>query len=224
LRLIYLLFIQLSFSTMAAPLEKIICFSQVSSSLGQLNLKGPWTRHHDNGFIWLQNKSQDFTTHLFQLPHEAIIVVEKKDSLTSQFIDEKNKCAKAVSITQNDQSQFTSLTFFENAKTAPKFVILQWSPHMNISLEQLRILKNEKFDVPIVFSMDPLATIEEGKKVVERDKLEPQTLKKWNHSGRLPATIEHYPSILFVKDGQIVKYIPGFHDPSTLRRLIKENL
>ena len=225
MRLIYLLlFFLLSFPTMAAPLEKIICFDQVSSSLAQLKLIGPWIRHHEKGFIWLQNKSQDFTVHIFQLDFEAIILVEKKDTLTSQVFDEKKKCSKSVSIMPNDKNQFSTLTFFEMAKKAPKFVILQWSPHMNISLEQLRVLKNEKFDVPVFFSMDPLANLEEGMKVVERDKLEVQILQKWNHVGLLPSTIEHYPNLLFIKDGKILKYIPGFHNAKTIRKLIQENL
>lgn len=211
------------------PLASFTCFEQVSSTLIKLGVSEPWQRLSQNkNFTFLKSEKtakQDFSAYLISKPIETLLVVLTPKAVIQHTFQKKNKCQSTNQI--NDQAPeelFTDLDFFNQAKLTEKFVIVLWSPHMSISIQEMNSLKDQKFAVPVVFALDPNADLTLAKSYVEKNKLTPLSLKKWTYTGTLPKTIEHFPTALFIKNGNVTRYVPGFNGPMVLNKLIKDIL
>ncbi len=226
---IVLFVLLLSLSLTASPIKSITCLSEVSNTLINLNVVSPWMRFHESpNFSILESKvsgEQKFSVWLATTDIETTLVVNKGGVLIQHSFQKANNCKMVTMVSKGEASTlFTTLDFYRGAKDHSKFVILLWSSQMAISLKQVQDLKDKKFDVPIVFVLDEHASLEQAKEFIKKEKLPESYLRRWNFVGRLPASIEHYPSALFVKNGKIMKYIPGYSQPEVLENLIKENL
>ncbi|WP_408097773.1 hypothetical protein ACJVC5_02340 [Peredibacter sp. HCB2-198] len=211
------------------PIKSITCFDEVTSMMMKLNVTQPWMKVHEgNGFSLIESKEkndQKFTAWLSTTEGESDLMVQKSGAFIQHSFIKKNDCKMRTLISKGEISKlFTTLDFYKTSKDNSKFVILLWSSQMAISLKQMRDLKGQKFEVPIIYVLDENANIQFAKDFIQKEKLPVSYLRQWSFVGELPATIEHYPSALFVKEGKIVKYIPGFSTPQILEKLIKDHL
>lgn len=226
--LLFLLF--LPFSLFAdAQNRSITCFNQVTDTLMKLNVIQPWIKiQQSKGFVLSESKAankQKFSVWMVVTENETNLVIKKSDALLQHSFRPESECRISTRFFKgNSESIFSTLDFFKAAGAHSKFVILLWSSHMAISLKQLEDLKGKKFNVPVIFVLDENADVEISKKYILKEKLPVSYLRKWNFIGKLPDSIEHYPSALFVKDGQVVKYVPGYSTPAILEKLIKDYL
>ena len=223
-----LLFIPLSLFW-AAQDRSITCFNQVTDTLVKLNVIRPWIKiHQSKGFVLSESEAaneQKFSVWMAVTDNETNLLIKKSDALLQHSFSSENECRMSTRFFKgSSESIFSTIDFFKAAGAHSKFVILLWSSHMAISLKQLQDLKGKKFNVPVIYVLDENADEKLAKEFIAKEKLPVSYLRKWNFVGKLPASIEHYPSALFVKDGQVVKYIPGYSNPASLEKLIKDYL
>lgn len=211
------------------PLTSFTCFDQVTSTLIKLGVTEPWQRISENKNVTFlsseKTTKQDFAAYLISKPEETLLIAHTQKAVIQHRFEKNNKCqSKSLISDKTAEELFTNLDFFNQSQSSKKFVIVLWSPHMSISIQEMNALRDEKFAVPVIFVLDPEADLKLAKDFVEKNKLTPLALKKWTYTGFLPKTIEHFPSTLFVKEGKVTRYVPGFNGPIILKKLIKDIL
>lgn len=225
-----LLTLLLSLPLFASTLNRDIpCFNQVTDTLVKLNVTQPWVKTHESkGFVVSESKAgkrQKVSAWMAITDAETNLMVQQSGALLQHSFRPEHECRITTRVSKgNSKAIYSSLDFYKSAEAHPKFVIMLWSSQMAISLKQLEDLKGKQFAVPVIFVLDENADEKLAKAYVTKEKLPTNYLRKWNFVGKLPASIEHYPSALFVNDGQVVKYIPGYSTPAILEKMIKDYL
>ena len=94
---------------------------------------------------------------------------------------------------------------------------------MAISQEEITFIHKNKFDVPVIVTMDPNAVFKHAELFLKQNKMPLTYLKQWSSSIVEQNKIEHFPTSYFIKDGSVIKTVPGYNGPS-LKKLINEYL
>lgn len=215
-----------TFTWAEAPLDSITCYDQVSRLLIKMQVSEKWVRLHSTPTFSLlkssKGKKQDYTVWLSTTPVESYVVLERDEKVFQHVLKKEGGCEDVSSIT--DVKTFSGKSFFEESVRSSKFLIQLWSPHMAISQRQLEDMKLKKIELPVVYVLDPQADSKLAEEYLEKQNLPKHYLKRWNYLGALPSSIEHYPSTLFISNGRVVKYIPGYSSPVELKKYIKDYL
>jgi hypothetical protein len=221
-----LLFVTLfSFTTklFAAPAfpTSISCFGKVTAFLDKLGTVEKWMPYPGGvgGSI-----SELGTVELYQNPKSTLLLTKTALTVTRMKWDEP-KCEEQVSSTQKRVVGFSDINLSEVLLKNPNggFIYI-WSPHMALSVAEVATLEGLKLKYHFTVILDPKADMALAKSVAEKNKLPESYLLPLDSLVLQAADITiHYPSIVFYKNGKILKRIPG-QTGSGLPALINENL
>lgn len=201
--------------------KSISCFAKVTTFLDKLGTVEKWTPYPGG----VGGSIAEFgTVELYQNPKSTLLLTKTTTTTTRMRWDEP-KCEEQIVASEKRVVGFSDMNLSEVMIKNPKggFVYI-WSPHMELSVAEVATLEKLKLNYPFTVILDPKADVSLAKSLVEKNKLPESYLLPLDSLVLYKADITiHYPSIVFYKNGKILKRIPG-QSGAGLTALINENL
>ena len=201
--------------------KSISCFNQVTTFLDKLGTVENWTPYPGGvgGTI-----AKFGTVELYQ-NQKSTLLLTKTTSTVTRLRWEEPKCEEQIISSGKRVPGFSDINLSEVLIKNPNggFIYI-WSPHMELSVAEVATLEGLKLKYPFIVILDPKADMTLAKSLAEKNKLPEAYLKPLDSLVLQLADITiHYPSIVFYKNGKILKRVPG-QSGSGLTALINENL
>jgi len=132
-------------------------------------------------------------------------------------------CSTSLKVNKNiPPSSFTDYELAQLFKSSKAGMIYLWSPHMELSINEMKLLSQQTFSKKITFLFDHQASPK------LEEKLKGQGISSENFRRQKSHLLDsyninaHYPSLVLYKNGKIVKMLPGMNGVPRIQELLKE--
>jgi hypothetical protein len=191
----------------AAPVPRIACLPNVTKAIQHLGVPHEW--RHWNGGMGTRFDS-GATLEVNPRENETRLLLRDNGQLTS-FRLALPTCRPELLVTQAADDRLLNIDYADFIKQKGDLVVYVWSPHMVLASKDLQRFK-QKSAWPLLVVADPRASSSELRNFLTVERLpasfgrraDAPSLHAHNPSG-------HYPFTVLVRDGKVVRSIPGVH-------------
>lgn len=188
---------------------KIPCFNALMTSLDAVGTVTEWMPF-PGGVAGLMGKEKSVEVHYFDQQVDLIVKTIKS---TSEFNFKMPACKAQLKSAMKNKNQYDDSSFARDLKDNQSGgMVLIWSPHMELSISEVKALVNRKLKYPVRVLLDPKTDFALASKVAKKNNLPVAYLKQLASRSLIHADILiHFPSVVFYKKGKILKRVPGYN-------------
>lgn len=194
--------------------RSIACFDQVTTFLNRLGIVSKWIAYPQG----VGGVVPDFGTVEFHLSESSTFVRARTEKSVVTLEWKAPGCEEKNLGTRAGTQSFSDLDLGKLLLDNPKGgLVYIWSPHMSLSVTEVSALRELKLTYPVTVILDPKADRGLATAVARANRLPASYLQTLDSVVLQNADITiHYPSIVFYKQGKIIRRIPGYNGKSLL--------
>ena len=132
-------------------------------------------------------------------------------------------CKLDVKIEKNiTENAFTDYDLAKLLKSSKAGIVYLWSPHMELSIDEMSTISKQVFSKDITFLVDHKADGRLLEKMRKRGIAEDKLRAQQSHYLDSFDIAVHYPSLVLYRDGVILKRIPGMNGIKQIEQMLGE--